>query len=91
MSATAASEARPNEANQAPSGGIPSAKKSRFEGLAIGSSVLAALATSAHAKTYGSAPPPARSVLPSAASTAGVSTTIVASLERNAVVTTPAP
>ncbi len=70
---------------------MPSAKKSRLEGLAIGSSVLAALATSAQANTYGSAPPSTMSVWASAASTAGVSTTIVASLERNAVVTIPAP
>ncbi len=48
---------------------------------------LAAFATSAQATTYGSG---SASVRASATSTAGVSTTIVASFERNVVVTIPA-
>ena len=54
--------------NHADSGGIPSAKNSRFDGLAIGNRKLAALATSAQAKTYGSG---SASVRASATSTAG--------------------
>ena len=57
-----------------------------FAGLEMGSTKLAALATNAQMKRKGSG---LTSALRVAAYTAGVSTTAVASLERNVVTTTP--
>ncbi len=81
-------DASVNDASHGPSAGTRSAKNSKFDGFAIGSTKLAAFATSAHANTYACG---RASVRATASSTAGVSTTIVASFDRNAVVTTPAP
>src|SRR5581483_9512490 len=87
VSASEAIAGSANDASQLASGGMPSAKNRRFAGFAIGSVKLAAFATSAHATTNGAG---SASVRASAARTAGVSTTIVASFERNVVVTIPA-
>ena len=75
-------------ASQTPSAGMCAPYSTRFAGFEIGSTKLAALATSAQLYNSGIGSAFARRA---AARTAGVSTTAVASLDRNTVVTTPTP
>ncbi len=84
----ASSEGSAKAAIHAPSVGMVPPYSTRLAGLEIGSTKLAALAISAQANSIGSGLAPA---LRAAAYTAGVSTTAVASLDRNAVTTMPTP
>ncbi len=74
-------------ASQCPKGGSCRSNTTRLAGFEMGRTKLAALAISAHASRCGRGSTLARR---SAASTAGVITTAVASFESSAVTTTPA-
>jgi len=74
-----ASEGSPKVSSHRPSGGMPLLYTTRFAGLEIGRTKLAALAMKAQIIRYGSG---SAFAVRTAASTAGVSTTAVASLER---------
>ena len=82
----AASAGTEKRRSQSTSGGMCSPYRTRFAGFEIGSRKLAALATKAQMKRYGSGSTRALRV---AASTAGVSTTAVASFDRKIVTTMP--
>src|ERR1700733_4385866 len=86
VSTIAATDGTRKIRNHIPSGGNCSPNPTRFAGLEIGKTKLAAFAISAHASKYGFG---ATFTRRTTASTAGVSTTAVASLERNAVTTVP--
>jgi hypothetical protein len=87
VTAMAASEGRAKEPNHCPSGGIAPPYSTRLAGLEMGSTKLAALATSAQANSAGRG---SALALRAAAKTAGVSTTAVASFDRKVVMTIPA-
>ena len=72
--------------SQIPSGGMCRSKMTRLAGLEIGKTKLAAFAMSAQASKYGLG---STLALRTTARTAGVRTTAVASLERNAVTSVP--
>ena len=78
----------PNDASQCGSGGICVRNTTRFAGFEIGSTNDAAFAIIAQANKYGSG---SAFDLRTAASTAGVSTTAVASFDRKTVTSIPAP
>src|SRR5580692_2969294 len=75
-----------NMASHRSRGGMVELKTTKFAGLEMGSTKLAAFATSAHEKRYGSGGALARLT---AVNTAGVRTTAVASLDMKTVTSTP--